>query len=224
MSEIQPLTPPAFEHVVARCLAKDPEDRWQSARDIAQELRWIGAGGSQLGMPVAVIATRRFSRRLAWSVAALAAVVAVVATVIAWRTIRSIPAPQVMRFSAPNTISSRPAETYGAIAISPDGREIVYSADTGASKMLFRRPINQFEATPIAGSDGGVQPFFSPDGKWVGFFARKKLWKVPLGGGPPTEIARAARSRGAHGSTTTRSSSARTTTAASSACPRREAL
>jgi eukaryotic-like serine/threonine-protein kinase len=195
MSEIQPLTPPAFEHVVAKCLEKDPEDRWQSARDVAQELRWIGEGGSQAGMPAAVVATRR--PRLAWSVAAIVAVVAVAAAAIAWRLYRSIEAPQVMRFSAPNTISTRPVETYGTIAISPDGREIVYSDDTGTSKMLFRRPIDRFEATPIAGSDGAVQPFFSPDGKWLGFFARQRLWKVPLSGGRPTEIARAARPRGA---------------------------
>ena len=196
ISAIVPLTRPAFEHVVAKCLAKDPEDSWQSARDVAQELRWIGEGGSQAGMPAPLLATGRRTSRLAWSIATITAIVAVAAAAIAWRMDRSKQAPQVMRFSAPNTISSRPAETYGAIAISPDGREIVYAADTGPSRMLFRRPIDQLEATPIAGSDGGVQPFFSPDGKWVGFFARQKLWKVPLPGGRPTEIARAARSRG----------------------------
>jgi eukaryotic-like serine/threonine-protein kinase len=197
ISEIQPLAPPAFEHIVTKCLAKDPEDRWQSALDVAQELRWVGEGGSQVGVPAPVAATKRSDARLAWSAAAVAIVVAIVATLMAWRVVRSIGAPQVMRFSAPNTLSSRPVETYGAIAISPDGREIVYSAATGTSKVLFRRAIDQFEASPIAGSEGGQQPFFSPDGKWVGFFARQKLWKVPLSGGQPTEIARAARSRGA---------------------------
>ena len=88
ISELQPLTPPAFEHVVTKCLEKDPEDRWQSARDVAQELRWIGEGGSQLGVPAPVVATRRATPRLAWSIAAIAAVVAVVAGWMAWRMAR----------------------------------------------------------------------------------------------------------------------------------------
>ncbi|HEX4932947.1 MAG TPA: hypothetical protein VFV33_07205, partial [Gemmatimonadaceae bacterium] len=105
--------------------------------------------------------------------------------------------PQVMRFSAPNTISTRPTDTYGIIAISPDGRDIIYSASDGPTRMLYRRSIDQFEVRPIAGTEGGVQPFFSPDGKWLGFFARQRLWKIALTGGQPIEIARASQSRGA---------------------------
>jgi serine/threonine-protein kinase len=104
---------------------------------------------------------------------------------------------QVMRFSAPNTLSTRPTDTYGIVAISPDGQEIIYSASEGPARMLYRRSIDQFEARPIPGTEGGVQPFFSPDGKWLGFFARRKLWKIALSGGPPIEIGRATQPRGA---------------------------
>jgi Tol biopolymer transport system component len=197
ISEIQALTPPTFEHVVNKCLAKDPEDRWQSARDVAQELRWIGEAGSQVGVRAPVVATRRSRERFARTTALIASALFVVAAIVAWRMYRRVEAPQVMRFSAPNTITSRPVETYGTIAISPDGREIVYSSSEGTTRRLFRRSIDQFEPKAIAGTEGGVQPFFSPDGKWLGYFARQRLWKVPLTGGQPTEIARAARSRGA---------------------------
>jgi len=196
ISEILPLTPRAFEHVVARCLAKDPEDRWQSARDVAQELRWISEGGSQTGMPAAVIAPRRRASRLAWSIAAIAAVAAIAAAMTAWRMNGRVAAPQVMRFSAPNTLSTRPTDSYGIIAVSPDGREIIYSASDGPSKMLYRRSIDQFEARPIPGTEGALGPFFSPDGKWLGFFARQRLWKIALSGGQPIELARAAQPRG----------------------------
>jgi eukaryotic-like serine/threonine-protein kinase len=141
------------------------------------------------------MAPRRNRERIAWGIAAVLALVAVGATFAAWRASRA-ERPRVMRFSAPNTISARPADTYGIIAISPDGRDIVYAGTAGATRMLFRRAIDAFEVKPIAGTEGAVQPFFSPDGKWIGFFARHKLMKIPLGGGQPIEIARASRSRG----------------------------
>jgi serine/threonine-protein kinase len=196
ISEVVPLTPPALEHIVSRCLAKDPEDRWQTARDVAQELRWVGEARSQPGVAAPVLAPRGNRARVAWSIAAVAAVLAVAAIVAVWRATR-VERPRVMRFSAPNTITARPADTYGIIAISPDGREIVYAGTTGASRMLHRRAIDEFEVKPIAGTEGAVQPFFSPDGKWIGFFARHKLMKVALAGGQPIEIAHASKSRGA---------------------------
>src|SRR5687768_10528918 len=64
VSEIQPMTPPALEHVIARCLAKEPEDRWQNAHDVAQELRWISEAGSQIGLAAPAVARRKNRERL----------------------------------------------------------------------------------------------------------------------------------------------------------------
>jgi serine/threonine-protein kinase len=197
MAEVQPLTPVSFEHVVAKCLAKDPEERWQSARDVAQELRWVGESGSQVSGSAPAGARRTRRDRLPWVVAAIAGIAALAATALAWRAMTRVESPAVMRFSAPNTIAARPSDTYGVIAVSPDGREFVYSASLGPTKMLFRRAIDQFEAKPIPGTEGGVQPFFSPDGKWLGFFARRRLMKIALSGGQPVELTRAAIPRGA---------------------------
>src|SRR5213083_906918 len=86
MSAIQPLTPPAFEHIVRKCLAKEPDERWQSAHDIAEELRWIGEAGSQAGIAAPV--SRR--QRWLWTIgAALQLVIA--ATVATWTAVRYFP-------------------------------------------------------------------------------------------------------------------------------------
>jgi Tol biopolymer transport system component len=196
ISQIQPLTPPALEHLIQRCLAKDPDDRWQNARDVAEELRWIGEAGSQAGVAGPVVQRRKSRERLAWGLAALALVLAIVAGLAAWRIARQRQAPQVMRFSAPNTVSAAPTGVYGVIAISPDGSQIVYGATSGNSRMLYRRAIDQFEPKAIPGTEGAVQPFFSPDGTWIAFFARHKLMKVALSGGQPVVIAQASQARG----------------------------
>ena len=82
ISTIQPMTPPALDRVVKTCLAKDPEDRWQSAGDVAKELKWIAEAGSQAGAPAVVVSRRKNRERLAWS-AAIAAVLAAVALAVA---------------------------------------------------------------------------------------------------------------------------------------------
>ncbi len=85
-----------------------------------------------------------------------------------------------------SVVSTRPSRT--AMALSPDGRTIVFSGVRGAVSQLFRRRLDEREATPMSGTEGGRGPFFSPDGQWIGFWADNKLKKVPAAGGPAVVI------------------------------------
>jgi eukaryotic-like serine/threonine-protein kinase len=201
MQELQPLTPPALEHVILKCLEKDPEDRWQSASDIAEELRWISQAGSQAGAAPLAIKRRR------WRAALMIGAVALLAGALADRLlVRSFPAVS----SAPvvrSTIevepghwlfgmhwrleAARPSRT--AMAISSDGRFVVYSAieenaPPQSKPRLFLRRLDGSKAEPIAGTEGGLSPFLSPDDRWVGFWADGTLRKIPVGGGLPVVL------------------------------------
>ena len=83
------------------------------------------------------------------------------------------------------------------LALSPDGRTLVYVASRDGVVQLFRRPIDQFEATPMPGTEGAQDPFFSPDGQWVGFEADGALLKVALAGGPAQTLTATPACRGA---------------------------
>ncbi len=76
IEELVPLTPPALERIVSRCLAKDPEDRWQTARDVAAELQWVSQGGSKVGLPAVVTVRRRTREHIAWAACGVAALAA----------------------------------------------------------------------------------------------------------------------------------------------------
>jgi serine/threonine-protein kinase len=194
VSEIVPVSPAALDHVIAKCLAKDREERWQSAHDVAEELKWI-ATTSTTGSHAASTITQRPHRRFA----VLAAVMSIVALTAAIIAVRAITRPQatsrVMRFAVP-MITMQPTRVYGVTAISPDGTRIVHSASSSGTRMLFQRMADQLEPKPIPGTEEAVQPFFSPDGKWLAFFARHKLMKVSTAGGQPIALATATYSRG----------------------------
>ena len=180
MAELQPLTPPAFEHVVAKCLVKDPDKRWQSAYDIAEELRWISGEGSGAGSPaVRATAGSDLRKLFPWLIAALAIAAAAFAL---WK-MRSAPVAQVTK-----TIVSKDLESAWnmAPAISPDGRHIAYPAE-GA---LWIRSLDELEPrrVPITGAPQPVL-FWSPDSKWVAFVSDDKLWKIAPGGSAPVLIA-----------------------------------
>jgi Tol biopolymer transport system component len=193
IGSIQPMTPPALEKVIKGCLVKDPDERWNTAHDVKLQLQWIAEGGSQAGVPAPVAARRRSREKLAWAVAA-AAITAVAILGIGF--VRRAPAkPHLMRFEIP---TPEGVTIIDAPRISPDGRTLAFNAtDSSGKTRIWLRPFNALTAQPLSGTEGTLRPFWSPDSRFLGFFAEGKLKKVEVSGGPPQKICDAA---GADGS------------------------
>jgi eukaryotic-like serine/threonine-protein kinase len=186
VSTIQPMTPPAFDRVVRTCLAKDPEDRWQSAHDIASELKWI-AQGSQAGVAAPVARARVRRERWAWIVAAVAVLAAVALAALVLRR----PAPRALpiRLSL-DPPAKAPFESFDHTVVSPDGRTVAFIARFADGKRsIWLRPLESSTATPVAGTEGAIGLFWSPDGTSIGFFADEKLKRVERSGGAPLVLA-----------------------------------
>lgn len=188
ISELQPMTPAALEKVVLGCLAKDPDKRWQSAADVAMELGWI------------LHAAAPIKPRSRSVVKAVLAVIFAIGLATAWvvgrrggsiapgplrrYTILLSPAAPLAPASAMPLGVGRPA-----IAISSDGEQLVYVGLSGSAPQLFLRTHDGQEPRAIPGTEGAHSPFFSPDNRWVGFFADGKLKKVSLEGGAVISLA-----------------------------------
>ncbi len=194
VSRLQPLTPPSFESVVERCLAKDPDDRWQCAADVKWQLQRLQNDTGATTAPV----SRRGSSRMAWSVAAGALIAAIAITTLALR--RSTDT-RLIRFTFGPPAGWTFAMDYnlGPMAVSPDGRYIAFSAKDDASGrlLLWIRDLSAAEATSLPGTDGAGFAFWSPDSRSIGFFAGGYLKRVDLTGGAPQVLCPAAFGRGA---------------------------
>ncbi len=203
IAALQPLAPSALDHIVKKCLAKDPDERWQNAGDLGSELKWIAtSGGAPAVAVVSPVPGRGRRRVVAWSLSTavvgllVGAVVAILGaglvrrggnTDVARVLVGVRPAERLQALVADKTPNEgRPSRT--AMAWSPDGRSIVISGAQGDRQQLYIRALDQLDATPIAGTEGAASPFFSPDGRWLGFWSVGALKKVPIGGGPPTTI------------------------------------
>ena len=192
-SALQPLTPPALDRLVAVCLAKDPDERWQSAADLGRQLKGIAEDRSQgqLATPAPGAVRRRTvnapsdcraspESRVSWwhslaggrSASVPRAVEPQIVTV-------GVPKPNAVAFLGSPDLP---------FALSPDGSAVVYAGRNPDEKRLqthlWVRSLNTLTPRELPGTEDARQPFFSPDGRWVGFFTPDgKLKKVPVAGG-----------------------------------------
>src|SRR5712692_6329083 len=185
MAELQPLTPPALEHVVNKCLSKDPDDRWQNAHDIAEELKWISEAGSSAGVAAPLLARRKSRERLGW----VAAVAVAGGAAVFFATRQPAPPPRVESAIVP---PEGVAFSYvgGSIALSDDGRQVAFVGRGADGKsLIWVRSLGSSVARPLAGTEGASFPFWSPDAKYIAFAAGDKLKKVSVTGGSPEILA-----------------------------------
>jgi len=188
ISQVQPMSPPALDRLVKTCLAKDPEDRWQSARDVSVQLSAIAEGALEQ-RPGEAISRRPRIPWLPWLVTAIA-LVAVAVTFFQARSRPGHPA-RTVRFSVAPPAGGAFAFSVETsfLAVSPDGSQLAYVAsDSEGGRRLFLRPLSAPEARPIPGTEGANSVFFSPDGRSIAFFTKDKLKRVELSGGSPVSI------------------------------------
>ncbi|HEY0701558.1 MAG TPA: protein kinase [Candidatus Acidoferrales bacterium] len=194
---IKPLAPASLEHVVRRCLAKDPDDRWQTGRDLAGELRWVSESASSTASQTGVAAihgdstapAQKAATWVGWAVAGALALM-LLGGVMWWRNSR--PPEQTMFFSAPLPFSAR------GMAIAPDGRTVALVGYKQAARVniLWLYELGAQQARILDGTEGANFPFWSPDGKSIAFFADGKLKRIEASGGPAQAICDAPTGRG----------------------------
>ena len=186
MASLQPMTPPALDRVVKTCMAKEPDERWQSAGDLCRELKWIAEGGAQIALSSVAEdkGIRALGPRLLILSLGILLLGVAITGVAVWNLKPSPPLPVTRTvINLPPGQQLAGLENGPAVALSPDGLDLAYVARQGGAQQLFLRSLDGFEAKPIPGTEDAVNPFFSPDGQWLGFFADGKLKKVSVSGG-----------------------------------------
>jgi eukaryotic-like serine/threonine-protein kinase len=181
--------PPHVAHVVERCIADDPDERWQAASDVRNELEWTA---SSPAITVTALATRSRAPLLGWIAAgALLIGLGIILAFVHFR--ETPPAAQPVRLQIP--VPDGMSLYNFPVAISPDGRRVAFRAGgTDSPRRLWIRELDSLELKPLPSTEvsiltpPGPPPFWSPDGRWVAFVAGGKLKKVEISGGLPQTI------------------------------------
>ena len=193
ITALQPVTPRALERVVRQCLTKDPDERYQSMWDVLLELRAIAGRGPE--EEAAVVTTARPGRRWAWAAAVMAMLVLGVAA--GWL---ARPSAEVRSYQLPLLPPEKSTFTFGnnlgGAAMSPDGLALAFVAQSGGKSQIWLRRLDSMSARALPGTDDAYYPFWSPDSRFIGFFANQKLKKIEVAGGPAQTICDAPVGRG----------------------------
>jgi serine/threonine protein kinase/Tol biopolymer transport system component len=186
ISALKPMTPPTLDHVVRRCLTKDQEARWQTARDVKLELQWIAEGGSQPSASAPPSFRNNVRKRLAWNVGVLLAVGLAAVSFLHFREKPPAPAAPVrFQIPAPGNTTLGPY-----INLSPDGRRLAFVA----AGHLWVHFLESGESRNLTAADNSP-PFWSPDSRFIGYLFQGKLKKIEATGGPSQIVADLPRGR-----------------------------
>src|SRR5215470_1704891 len=177
---IKPMTPQTLNHAIRRCLARDTEERWQTARDLALELKWIAESGAQGGAFASTGQEKIVRLWFAWSIAALLGVTAALIAILHWS--RRPLAAEPVRFELPLPPGNL------SFTLSPNGRQLAFPVP-GPDQLIWIRPLDSLEARPLPGTENVQTPvFWSPDSRFIAFQSGNKLKKIDVSGGPPQPI------------------------------------
>jgi eukaryotic-like serine/threonine-protein kinase len=195
VSVTRPLTPPMLDRVIRACLAKDPVDRMQTAHDVAMNLRWA----VDFAPDATAKSPPQFKRDWAAGFGALLLALIAAGGLLGYRWAQSpnqpvslhseIQPPEKFLFDATGDVAGMPV-------LSPQGDRLAFVAHSGDSKLLWVRSLSNDAALPLDGTSGAAHPFWSPDGRYLGFFAGGKLMRIPAAGGPIATLADAPNPRG----------------------------
>jgi eukaryotic-like serine/threonine-protein kinase len=200
ISAAQPMSPPALEQAVKTCLAKDPEERFQTVHDLKLQLKWIAeASSSQLAAPAQVRARRALQKRtlviaavVGWILAATAFAIFVSSRA----QLEDARRPLIASWLPPSD-TKYAGVLVGAPALSPDGSKLAFLTGDASDSELWVRDVSTGTLHQVEEAERPRFPFWSPDGKYIGFFSAGKLKKVALAGGPVQVLCDAPEGRGA---------------------------
>ena len=198
LSTLQPLAPPELDHIVARCLAKDPEERWQSAGDLMRELRWAGNGGRPAGTRApGAVGSRPL--HVAWLAAGLALVTAAILGAMLLR-MPADPVPAVVRSAVPaprGAVFQFVGDSAGPVVIAPDGRSLAFvAADPQGTTHVMVHSLETAADRTLPDTEGATFPFWSPNSRSIAFFMSSRLKRVNIIDGSVQTICEAAQGRG----------------------------